>query len=292
MSDITEIEDINNDSVATKPDNKILNAEFKKITDKIVDSDTKYKNHVMYLLNLETKLCGETLSEYAHCAEYNDIVANMSPELCTTFKTLKTMSKDWILPFDELVKFVKIEAIPHKIPQDMEKTLTTLRKKIDTWIYDGVEVPSNLRYPKLDSDTERLFLTGEALNMTLDYQLACTKTLIALVEKAINLKRETLSKKIDPRLFDDIARDAARLDNIEKATKTPDGHAWELYNDGTIYSTKGDDLYGARSVFKMEHGMVLPHMVFPRQDEPRSYAIVTHDEALSLRNRMISLIIE
>jgi len=68
-------------------------------------------------------------------------------------------------------------------------------------------------------------------------------------------------------------------------------HVTELYDDGTITSQKGRDLYGCRSVFTRAPALLHDFkMKFPRKNGDSTYAIVESEAiAIALRERMITL---
>lgn len=110
-----------------------------------------------------------------------------------------------------------------------------------------------------------------------------------LLQESIKAKRDTQVASLTDeqrQLIREIEQEAAELDDYENSSGE---HAFELFNDGELFCTKGGDLYGERSTFSFEEALVLPPMTFPRERAGFTYAILKEEDARRIRDKMVAL---
>lgn len=108
-----------------------------------------------------------------------------------------------------------------------------------------------------------------------------TEVMIALLKDWI----EKNQKHVPHELLVDLERDMWAANNNKWIQQQ---HVWEIWSDGEIITTKGGDLYGARSEFSFHPPLLHKfNMKLPRVRNELSYCTVETEEiAIGFRNRM------
>lgn len=157
---------------------------------------------------------------------------------------------------------------------------------------------NNRTYPKMTFDKElrKAIQDGEVVdgladqlkeyNTQLRKVVDITNTQIIYLEQLIDERKELVQQKTDAnseevKAINDLVAELHDLANADT------DHAYELFNDGEIQTTKGGELYGQRSSFQSEKPMLLaPVFEFPLKRGKYSYAVLKYEDCCAIRDRM------
>jgi len=156
----------------------------------------------------------------------------------------------------------------------------------------------NHTYPKMTFSEElaTAMLHGEVAdgladrvkeyNAQLQKVVTITNTEIIYLEQLIDERKALVQLKADENSEEVRAINGLVAELHDLANADAD-HAYELFSDGEIQTTKGGELYGERSYFQCEKPMLLaPVFEFPLKRGKYTYAILKHEDCCAIRNRM------
>ncbi len=117
-----------------------------------------------------------------------------------------------------------------------------------------------------------------------------SKTEILFLENLVEAREEQARQKAEIHL-EEVKAINELVWNLHSLSNATDfDHAYELFDDGEIQSTKGGDIYGERSYFQTAGPLILaPVFYFPSHRSGFTFAILKYEDCLAIRQRMLKL---
>ncbi len=117
-----------------------------------------------------------------------------------------------------------------------------------------------------------------------------SKTQILFLEQLIEARQKLAEQKAQANLGEVQAINELVWSLHSRSNATDSHHAYELFEDGEVQTTKGGELYGERSYFQTAGPMILADVFkFPCHRSGFTFAILKHEDCLAIRERMLKL---